>query len=94
MALDILHHHVDRAVACCTEIVNSDRVWVTKASRRLSFPAKPSQPFGVGAHFGWKNLDRDAITKEDVARAINRAHTALAQHRFDLILTVEHRINY
>ncbi len=63
---------------------------MTKASRRLAFALKTTQPFRVAAHLWRQQLDRHAIAEQDVARAIDRAHPAFAQQGLDLILAVEH----
>src|ERR1041385_1900410 len=63
---------------------------MTKTARRLAFALEPPQPFGVAAHFRWQHLDRDAITEQDMARAIHRAHAATTEQCFDLILAIKH----
>ena len=64
---------------------------MTKAARCLAFALKPAQPFGVAPHFRRQDFDRHAVAQQDMAGAIDGAHTAFAQHGFDLILAVEGR---
>jgi hypothetical protein len=62
---------------------------MAKAAGGLPFPLKTAQPFGVAAHFRRQNFDRHAIAQQNVARAIDGAHTAFTQQRFDLVLAIE-----
>src|ERR1051326_1049162 len=62
---------------------------MAKAARCLSFALKAAQPFGVAAHFRRQHLDRHAIAQQNVPRTIDSAHSAFAEHAFNLILTVE-----
>jgi formyltetrahydrofolate hydrolase len=62
---------------------------MSKAARRLAFALKAAQPFGVTAHFRRQDFDRNPVTEQNVTRAIDCAHAALPQQRFDLVLTVE-----
>src|SRR5712692_4588129 len=89
VALDVFHDQVDRAIARGAEIVDRDRVGMTKAPRRLAFALKTTQPFGVAAHLWRQDLDRDAVAQQDMARAIDGAHAAFAQHGLDLVLAIK-----
>src|SRR5207248_7181344 len=61
------------------------------AARRLTLALKTTQPLGIAAHFRREQLDGDTIAEQNVTRAIDRAHAAFAQQRFDLVLAVENR---
>src|SRR5436189_333570 len=70
-ALDVFHDEVDRAVARSAQIVNSDGVGMTKATRSLAFALKTPQPFSVAAHFGRQKFDGNAIAQQNVTCAID-----------------------
>ncbi len=63
VAFDVLHHHVNRAVGCRAQVIDSDCVRVTKTARGLSFALEASQPLRIGAHLRRQNLDGDAIAQ-------------------------------
>jgi hypothetical protein len=42
LAFDILHHHINGAVACSAEIIDSDRIWMSEPSCSLPFSSKSS----------------------------------------------------
>src|SRR5687767_6951824 len=90
----MLHHHVNGAVARSSEVVNGDGIRVTKASSCLTFAAKTAQPLCVCPDLGRKDLDCYPIPKEDVASAINSAHSSFAEHGFDLILPIQDCTDY
>src|SRR5687768_7675698 len=91
LAIDVFHDHVNRAVACRSQVVNRNGVGVPQASCRLALATEASQPVRIVSHLGRENLDRNAIAKQNVACQIDRTHSALAQQGFDLILAIEDR---
>src|ERR1051326_460289 len=66
---------------------------MAKTTRCLTFAPEASQPLGVSPDFGRKNFDSDAITEQDVTRAVNCAHTAFAEQRLHLVLAIEHGVD-
>ena len=93
MAFDELHHHVDQTVARRAQIIDGDGVRMTEAARGLAFTTKAAQPLRIVAHLRREDFDRHLIAEQDVARTIDRAHSAFADQRLDVILTVEDGIN-
>jgi hypothetical protein len=63
---------------------------MAKAAGRLTFALKAAQPFRVASHFGRQHFNGYAIAEQNVPRAINGAHSTLAEEGLDLILTVKH----
>ena len=86
--LDVLHDHVDHAVAASREVVDGDGVRVSERARGLALALEALEPLRVVAHLGAKGFDDDLIAQEYVARAVDRAHAALRDEALDLVLAV------
>ena len=88
-SLDVFHDQINCSIARRTQVINGHGVVMTKAARGLAFALKTAEPFSVTAHLWRQDFDRDAIAEQNVARAIDRTHTAFAQQGFDLILPIQ-----
>src|SRR5437016_4664019 len=74
VTLHIFHHHVDGAVARCSQIVNSYSVSMPKPSRCLALTTESAQPVCVVAYLWREDFYRDAIPQQYVTSKINRSH--------------------
>jgi hypothetical protein len=89
LPLYILHDEIDFALAGSAKIMDDDCIGMTKAARSLSFTLKAAEPFRIVAHFGRKDFDGDSIAKKRVARTEDRAHAALCDKSFYLVLPIK-----
>ena len=89
VSFDVLHHHINHAIAGCPQVVDGDGVRMTKTARRLTFTTKATQPFGIVPHFRWQNFYRHPVAEENMAGAKDGAHAAFPQQRLNLVLAIK-----
>ena len=66
---------------------------MAESARGLAFTTEASQPFRIVSDLRRQNFYGDTITKQNVARTINGAHSAFPQHGFNVVLAVENSID-
>ena len=86
-----LHHEVGVSVGQHAEVGDVDDVLVPDLRRRLGLDQEPLDRGGVLRVLLLEHLDGDALVDDGVARGVDEAHAALADHRLDDVAPVDGR---
>jgi hypothetical protein len=89
LALEELHHDVRGAIGELAEVGDVHDVRVADARSRTRFLEETLQDLLVARHVGAQHLHRDLLRDDLVARAVDDAHPAFADHLFDLVAMIE-----
>ncbi|MEZ4392180.1 MAG: hypothetical protein R3A48_13880 [Polyangiales bacterium] len=82
---EVLHHEVELALLGLADVVNVDDVRVVDAVRGAGLAEHPRAQVGLAAEVGANELERDDAVNQHVSGAVDHAHAALAQPRFEPI---------
>ncbi len=82
---EVLHHQIELAVVGLADVVDVDDVRVVDAIGGARLAQHPRAEVRLSAEVGPNQLDRDHAVDEDVSRAIDDAHAAFADARFEAI---------
>ena len=86
LALKVLHHIIERAVAGETVIEDFDRVGVRKPGCRLHFALESRHGDGVGPRLGLDQLQGTGTLEQVVLGQVDLAHPAFAELAHELVL--------
>src|SRR5450631_3063778 len=86
LALHELHHQIRGSVLCAHVVEHAD-VRMIQRRNDPGFALEPLLRLGIVRKMGGKNLDRYRPVQASVARAINLAHAARPERRFNFIRT-------
>ncbi|HEX8113864.1 MAG TPA: hypothetical protein VF516_39300 [Kofleriaceae bacterium] len=92
LAVEELHHDVQRAPRRLIEVVHRDRVGIAQVAHHHDLTAKPRDQLVVPGHVGVQELECDLAAGRKLYTTIHRAEHALADLRLDLVPIVGHAV--
>jgi hypothetical protein len=87
----VLHHQVAQAAAGLADVDHADDVGVLQRAGELGLAQEPAADGVVPEQALAQDLDRERPADLDVARAVHRAHRAVADPGLDAIARGDHR---
>src|SRR6185436_8718344 len=82
---EVLHDEIELALLRLADVVDVDDVSVVDAVRGARFPEHPGAEMRLAAQVRPDQLDRDDAVDEHVPGAVDDAHPALADARFEAV---------
>ena len=86
MALEVLHHHVGRAVLERADVGDLRDVLAFQLCGRLRLAHEPFDRIGIERHVLPQHLDREALVELEVGDLRDDPHPPLAEDRLDPVL--------